>query len=185
METTTYVLPEAINAHRPWVGCESRDFAPNDNQKLVIAAVEEALASGLFYASDVLVFCTRELKLSEEQIAANFKCRVEGGIFAMECYYARNFIRARERYAAIDAYQQELKPVEGKVLGTLRFNDLKRTTGVVVVNVSGDQITLEGVRGRQRIRLTTDAMGIKCAMDRAAERGLRKTDFESFTTAPA
>ena len=127
--------------YQAWAGCEARGFIPSKNQKLVIAVVQAALDSGLFYTTDVRSFCAKAMGLTSEQDAANFQpARVEGGVFGMECYYARKYLDAMSRFAREDKAHAQLKPHVGQKLGTIMFNDFKRSTGAVVSEVKDNVI---------------------------------------------
>lgn len=180
-----YKLPEAKEMHNAWTRCEARGFIPSENQKLVIAVVKAALDSGLFYTTDVRSFCAKAMGLTSEQDAANFQpARVEGGVFGMECYYARKYLDAMSRFAREDKAHAQLKPHVGQKLGTIMFNDFKRSTGAVVSEVKDNVITLHFKRGKVLLGAEVSALVIKNAIDRAAEKQLRRDTFDQFT-APA
>lgn len=173
-----YTLPSALEVHSQWRACVARSFVPTHNQSFVISAVQAALDAGLFYTTDIRVFCGIQLALTQQQLEANFeRSKTEGGIFGMECYYARDYIRAQERFKTFDALKAQLKPYVGMKLGTLMFNDFKRTTSACIVELNGDDVVIEGKRGAYKVRFVTDLMAIKHAFDRAAEKGHRKESF--------
>jgi hypothetical protein len=69
----------------------------------------------------------------------------------------------------------------GTALGTLVFNDYKRTTGVVVADgTCDDSVVLNGKRGRAQVQITTGFLAIKSAFERATSLGMRKDSFEEF-----
>jgi hypothetical protein len=178
-----YELPS--DTYKDWQGYETRSFVPNARQSLVVDAVGAALQAGLYYSDEVREFCAKQLDISPEQAAVGIK-HVEGGAFAMDCYYSRGYLRARKAFELEAEHHRLLKPFVGQELGTLVFNDLKRTTGVKVTSIFADGYTLElwGKRGRSEVKVTTNATGIAEALDRAAKRGARKAGFaESFPSA--
>ena len=145
----------------------------------VIAAVQSALDANLFYTRDVLAHAIVQLGVTPEQAERNYKMRVEGGVIGMDTYYARCYIDAQAKAAAERVALQIIKPHVGQKLGTLMFNDFKRNTGMVVVAVSegGKMITLKGKRGAYSVSLACTAKNIEYAINRAAEKGLRKDNF--------
>lgn len=176
-----YSLPNADM--REWNGYPSRSFIPNDRQMLVVEAARKALAAGLFYSVDVLAFCIKELKATPEQVAAQFKCPVEGGFIGMDVYYARHYVEAQESHRQIDEATKMLKPAIGQVLGTLIFSDGKRSTNCVVTSITEDGLAfkLAAKRGNSTAVIGwINAIDIEHAMDRAAQRGARKAGFAAF-----
>jgi len=174
-----YELPE--NVYRDWDGYALESFQPNDRQKQVIDAVQAALDHKHFYSSDVLAYVSARLGVTEEQRAIGAS-KVEGGHVGMDCYYARRYIEARQAARVEKARAQQLGAFVGMQLGTLIFNDFKRTTGVEVVEVleAGRELSLRGKRGRATVVLRCNATSVACAIDRAAERKARKDRFEDF-----
>lgn len=179
---TNYVLPAALELHRSWHGCELESFVPSDNQKIVIAAVQAALAQGLYYTSDVLAFCKRRLALSAKDQEANFdRMRTEGGIFGMDCYYARNHLDAISRREKLKEIARMLQPQVGMSLGTLIFNDFKRSTNVrLLERVAANEWRMSLKRGKYDCTLVADVAAIKAGMDRAFEKKARKDNFADF-----
>lgn len=180
-----YALPDAKELPNSWAACEARGFIPSENQKLVIAVVKAALASGLFYTTDVRSFCAKAMGLTSEQEAAQFQhSRVEGGVFGMDCYYARKYLDATSRFASEDKAHAQLKPHVGQKLGTIMFNDFKRNTGAIVSEVNDRMITLHFKRSKCLLGAEVTALSIQHAINRAAEKQLRRDTFDQFT-APA
>ena len=180
-----YELP-AGDGYNEWLRNETRDFVPSARQRLVIQAVKAALDAGKYYSDEVREFCAKRLAISQEQASVGI-ARVEGGTFAMDCYYARGYLRAQENFAKQDSVRTLLKPFVGQKLGTLTFNDFKRNTGAMVKAISedGHTITISAKRGSVGVELACNAEQIARAMDRAAERGHRKASFEAtFAAAP-
>lgn len=180
MNYQKYELPG--NVYDDWAKCECRGFLPTARQQNVIAAMQSALSAGLYYTSDVVPHCAGLLKPNAEQ-AAEGRGRVENGTFGMDCYYARKYTDAVALFKKMDAAMAELKPYKGQKLGTLMFNDFKRNTGVVVTEVVGnDCIQIAGKRGSLALAWSANAIQIVCAINRAAERKLRKDDFVAFAS---
>lgn len=177
-----YALPE--NVYEEWHGCEGLTFLPNQRQQLVIEAVRTALGEGRYYTSDVHERCVELLKPTFDDLQVQ-KTKVEGGAVGMDFYYARGYIAAQQAFAAEREALSQLRPQVGMQLGTLMFNDFKRTTGVRVIEVMLDVLTLrlQGTRGSQTVQFTCGAVAVKSAMDRAAERDLRKGGFADFVRA--
>lgn len=182
-----YKLPEARSSlHDHWSGCELPGFVPNGNQMLVIAVVQSALAAGLYYTSEVREYCARALGLSEDDDKANFaQFRVEGGVFGMDCYYARKYLDARKVHAAEADACARLRPHVGQRLGTVMFNDFKRCTGAVITKVVGEKLELRCKRGTSLLTFEESVLSVKHAIDRAAEKKLRKDDFDAFVVPAA
>lgn len=174
----SYTLPTDY-ASDEWARCETKDFVPTARQSLVIEAVRQALSKGLCYADAIRLFVAEKLDVSDEILAANYKSRVEGGVFAMDCFYARNYLEAQERFRRDALVKALLKPHAGQKLGTLVFNDFKRCTGVTVVEAA-ERIVLACKRGPKPFRIEVEYASIRYAMDRAFDRGHRKENFNSF-----
>lgn len=174
----SYTLP-TDNSTDEWARCETKDFVPTARQSLVVEAVRQALSKGLFYSEAVRLFVAEKLDVSDEILAANYKARVEGGVFAMDCYYARRYVEAQERIQRDALVKALLKPHVGQKLGTLVFNDFKRCTGVTVVE-AGELIVLTCKRGPKPFSIEVEYESIRHAMDRAFVRGQRKENFNSF-----
>ena len=177
-----YELPEAKALHNSWDACQGRGYQPSENQKLVISAVQSALDAGLYYTNDVRDHCAKVMAISSQQDSANFaNARVEGGIFGMECYYARKYLEACSLHASEDKALAQLQPHVGQKLGTIVLNDGKRCTGAVVAEVDGASMWLQFKRGSSLMTCMAPVLSVKNAIDRAAEQKLRKDDFEQFT----
>lgn len=181
-------VPCAVDWHKDWAGYEVDGYQPTDRQRTIIDAVAAALAAGMFYSSEVRDFVAKTLGVTAEQAAAGTN-RVEGGDFGMDCYYARGYLGAQKRHEAERKSWSKLRPAQGMELGTLMFNDFKRMTGVVVTGLFGDGdpvsgkgmlVDLQGKRGSILVGIRVGASNIRCAMDRASERKLRKMNFEEF-----
>lgn len=177
-----YKLPEARSSlHDSWSGCELRGFVPNANQQLVIDVVRSALDAGLYYTRDVRDHCARAIGLNAVDDKANFQnMPVEGGVFGMECYYARKYLDARKVHAAEDEVSARLRPHVGQRLGTVMFNDFKRCTGAVITKVAGEKLELQCKRGTSLLTFEVSVLSVKHGIDRAAEKKLRKDDFDGF-----
>ena len=172
-----YRLPDARTYHDEWAPKERRDFTPSARQLVIIEAVRGALAAGCFYSSDVLKHCAASLSVSAADLAAqtpNF--RTEGGLFGMDCYHARGYLRARDLHAAEDAAAAELAAHVGQKLGPLIFSDFKLVRAATVETVSdgGRLLTFTGKRGTVPVHGETTALQIKHARQRAAERAARR-----------
>lgn len=94
----------------------------------------------------------------------------------MDCYYARGYLRARDRHTAEDAAAVELAPHVGQKLGPLVFSDFKlvRAATVSAVSECGRVVTFTGSRGTTRVQGECTPLQIKHARDRAAERAARR-----------
>lgn len=184
LERAVYRLPSAKDVSRNWDGRKQRGFEPTSSQVLVIDAVQAALGAGKFYSDEVVAYCAAFLGLSEEDRLANFdRTRVEGGMFGMDCYYARDYLQHCKDVAAEAQARTLLQLREGRALGVLVFNDGKRVTGCSVVEVRDDDTVLSGKRGSKILVLAAKATAIQHAMDRACERGFRRDDFARFVAA--
>lgn len=176
-----YVLPTQVEHHTQWAKVEHKDFVPNNNQQLVIDAVKAAIGSGLYYSAEIRSHVQIALAVSNDDAARNFKMAVEGGVLAMECYYAGKFIEASARRSALKSDYELLKPHHGLRLGTITFNDFKRLTGAIVECVREDVICITAKRGSLRVVLEANATQVKHAINRAHERNSRKDNFLDFT----
>lgn len=176
--TTRYELP--ANTFMDWHGCERYDFVLNLRQQRVVDAVQKALDAGNYFTKDVLAFCMQELQVTQEQ-AAVAVTRVEGGEVGMDLYYARKYLDKQRELQKAQAVLKLLQPRVGLQLGTIMFNDFKRITGAFITEVSGDglSMTVQGKRGYTVVAFSCNPLSIAYAIDRAAERKLRKTNFQA------
>ncbi|MDB5768031.1 MAG: hypothetical protein JWQ61_2845 [Collimonas fungivorans] len=142
----------------------------------VIEAVQRALDAGKFYTTDVLASVITDfgsyLRPGDTEVG---KGEVEGGIFGMEVYYAREFIRNQSARKALADAEGKLNLRVGTTLGTLVFNDFKVNTNCVVDAIDGATITVAGKRGKYVVKLETNALGIQYALERAFSKGKRKS----------
>lgn len=187
MQTTAYFLP--ANTYSDWRRNECEDFTPTDRQKLVMDVVQQAIDAGRYYTKDVLAFAKEALKPSAEELERGKG--TEGGEFGMDVYYARQANTAAKQFAVSREAWQHLRPIPGKNLGTIMFNDYKRITGATVIGFSGEgdittgkgmRMVIEGKRGSVKVRLEATASQVRCAIDRAHEKGLRKITFEQINS---
>lgn len=178
LDITNYA-PPASDPHKEWTRYQAADFTPTERQQVLIATLQSALNASLYYTSDVLVHCKTVLGITPEQAEPGSKT-VEGGWFGMDCYYARGYLDARKRLDAEDKAWVKLAPQVGDKLGTLTFNDYKRNTGMVIVEILEGAMKLSGKRGAVGVTLVATASQIGNAMDRAAERGQRKSGFAEY-----
>lgn len=173
-----YQLP--ANVYADWARNETRDFVPDDRQKLVIEVVRRAIEEeGLYYTKDVYAFCVKQLIPSPDDLAKGARV-VEGGQVGMDLYYARQYLDARKRFALEDQVAAQLRPQVGMVVGTLTLQDLKRYTGATITAVNGDELNLQVKRGSVEVRFTTTPLGLSRCMERAYEKKQRKTSFAEF-----
>lgn len=172
------------NTYVDWTGHQREDYAPTARQLPIIAAVASALDAGLYYSDAVRKHCATRLRITAEQSQVGAKY-VEGGEFGMDCYYARRYLDAQARFKGERETVALLKPQVGMLLGTLLCSDGKRTTGLKVIAIASDGITLtlQGKRGALPVQLFCSATSVRRGIDNAAERGHRKDDFAAFTAA--
>lgn len=173
-------LASCDQIYEDWVGSEARGFSPTQRQQILIDVVRAALQAGCHYDDDVMAHCARALSVPQDQLDAG-RASVHGGHFGYDLYYARRYLYAVKRISDENDAHAALKPAIGQNLGTLIFNsDFKQLTSVTVIAVEGMAVKLEGKRGASRWTVTTTAVGIKSAIERAHERGRRKDDFAAF-----
>lgn len=175
--------PPVGGAYEEWNGKGYKDFVPSERQLMVVEAVKAALAAGKYYSDEVRAFCADYLKVDSAFQQSKGPIRTEGGEFGMDCYYARQYLDAQKKHAANDKAMSLLKPYVGQKLGTLVFNDYKRTTGMTVISVFPEtgSVRVTGKRGSQTVETTAEATQIQSAMERAKTKGGRKDGFEEFT----
>jgi hypothetical protein len=182
--STRYELPAAGKCHDEWQLHKAVEFTPTPRQQLVMDAAARAIDSGLFYNVDVNAAVAADLGVTREQLARNTQ-RVDGGDFGYDVYFARGAVEAiRYRHMlANTAAALSLKP--GDNVGTLIFNDGKRTTGVVVetVGVDGASLVVQGKRAGKPIGLRCNVAALANAIRTAQERGGRKDTYEDFKLA--
>ena len=155
-----------------WRGYPAPSFQPTEAQQAMMNAVQAALDDGAFYSSEVLEHVAAQLHVTAKQRTVG--PGVEGGSLGMDCYYARDALRQREMNSKRAQAHSDLDPKVGRQLGTLMFNDYKRTTGCVIVEVDGPRIRIRGKRGSVTAEATTDALTLANAANRAVDRGVRK-----------
>lgn len=172
-----YRLPEDVGTD--WRRAEALDFEPDARQKIVMDAVEKAIADGVFYNRDMDEKVAEALGVDAD-VRSRKNSGTEGGDFGYDVYMARKAVEAKQRYAEIARVQAEQNFKVGDVLGTLIFNDFKVNTGVTVKAVNGDQIKLRGKRGAYSVTMETGPTNIKYAIERAHEKGKRKDSYEEF-----
>lgn len=179
MSVNQYTLPE--DPHLDWRGCETRGYLPTPRQAALLKVYAEARNAGLHYTSQILPVAAKQLGLTAEELARNHS-GVEHGDFGYDLYMARSCYEARLKHDAASHVQSLLGDLPcGTSLGTLVFNDFKRTTGVVVHESTGPNTkVLRGKRGRYQVEFKAELMQIKSAIERAASQGHRKDSFEEF-----
>lgn len=175
---TTY-SPPLDDPYKDWAGRFLPSFEPNERQKAVLNAVREALDSRLFYASDVLAFCIKRLGVTQAQADVDARS-VSGGRVGMDIFYARDALERTAFFAAERDVLIQLRPSVNQQLGTLVFNDGKRNSNMRITALSQDslQITMDGKRDKASVRIESTPVGIRTAIDRAAEAGFRRKNFE-------
>ena len=185
-EQTGYSLPDDVG--KDWTKYKSATFTPTPRQQIIMDAVQRALDAGAFYSDDILQRVARDLKVSAEVRASN-RSAVQGGDLGYDAYYARGALDARKEHAAEAKAREEMALKAGDELGTLVFNDGKVTTSVTVTGTDdAGRYELTGKRGPATVKVQAPAISIKFAIERAHERGKRKTSYAEFlserTTAP-
>lgn len=187
--TPTYEAPSR-KVHDDWIGAKSADYVPTPRQLPIIEVVREALSQGLFYTDAVLTYAQKALALTPEQIAAQpGRLTVEGGIFGMDCYYARCFIEACQARAREQDAWALLKPKVGAKLGTLVLNDglCARGAHITALPGVGDSATGKGLsirvnftRGRNKCSCTLGALQLRSAIEAAHNLGYRKSSLDEL-----
>lgn len=166
---------------KEWAACETSMFEPNARQTLLMQAVAIALDEGLFYNRDVDARVAQLLQATPEQLAAQSRrVRVEGGDFGCDVYMARKAVEAQRSRLRETALAQKLQLHVGENLGRLVFQGKVDSAVTVQEILPHGRFTLTSTRGRNRMRISTTATGISEAMDGAAARQARPTNFEQF-----
>jgi hypothetical protein len=174
---STYALPNALTYYADWCQNERRDFTPDARQAVVIEAVRAALAAGCYYTRDVTAACAASLSVSAADLATQTPGHAtEGGLFGMDCYYARGYLTAQAKHAAEDAAAAELAAHVGQKLGPLIFSDFKliRAATVTAVSPDGRALTFTGSRGTVRVQGECTPLQVRYARERATERAARR-----------
>ncbi|TJY57423.1 hypothetical protein E4T66_18625 [Sinimarinibacterium sp. CAU 1509] len=160
-----------------WRGHARPDYRPTARQQTLVDAVAVALAHGHERVADVCAAVAKELAIPEALLRRD---DAQGGVY-QDVYCAIQYLRHRADHRRHALAHEALAPVAGDILGTLVFNtNYKQTTGCVIESVDGTSITLLGKRGALCVRLQSTALGIRYAMDAAAERGRRRDGWEEF-----
>lgn len=176
MNAITFPLTKnCTEAHSRMHGMANRMGPLTQGELILIDSVRRALASGLFYTSDVLAFVIQDLNVSKEAQTIQAD-RVEGGLIGMEVYYARGYLDDVKRREANDAAAQKLALRIGQKLPQMMFTDYKMNSGCIVFDVSAKGRTAKIVakRGRQTVHINASACDIANAIERAAERKAQK-----------
>lgn len=173
-----YKLPDDAKQMARWNALKNGRETPDAHEKRMISAVEQALAAGLFYNTDVAKSVRETLGDYVPDQFWSIKNGVEGGPMGMEIYYARQVVEQRQKDAAVKAAAEALDLTPGKKLGVLIFNDFKRTVATMVKEAPDDGygVVLTGTRGSNKVELRTDALSIQGAIARAVEKGARAAE---------
>lgn len=179
MSTNDYHLTD--DPYKDWMGSEHRGYIPTPRQEALLKAYAAAKDAGKFYSNEVADFAANFLGLTAQDRARNVSC-VQGGDFSYDLYHARACHEARVKYRAEDTAKGALRGIKaGTSLGTLVFNDYKRTTGAFVTELPDpDTVVLQGKRGRALVTIATGSLAIKAAFERATSMGMRKDSFDDF-----
>ena len=175
MQTSFY--PLADSSYKRWQPIEAGAREPEPHEQRLLDAVERAIDAGCFYNTDVNAAVKADFGayLRPEDAARNHS-GVQGGDFEYEVYHARRVLDARRAAKALSDAEAELNLQPGTHLGSLVFSsDFKLNTGCTVAAIDGHDVKITGKRGRYIVTITTNALSIKHAMDRAFGRGKRKT----------
>lgn len=188
MTTSTVILEQRsaslyqppVCPHKDWQNRQREDFVPNQRQAIVLAAIQAGLDAKLDYSDDIMAFVITNLGITPQQVAKQFENPVAGGYLGMDLFYARDALRSQAAFAQERRVLKVLNPFVGQVLGSLTFNDFKRNTGMQVIGMSEDRrtLTLQGKRGRAVVTLECTPVQIMHAINRAAEKGARRDNFE-------
>lgn len=179
-----YTLPpEPMKVGDDWDGCAIEGYVPCPRRKLLMDAVEVALREGLFYNRDVVERVAALVQVSAQERSLQMRPAVEGGVFGYDVYMARKAVEAGEEHKLRRSLALAMQLREGENIGRLIFTC---TGGKVESAVTVNQVherghfTLISKRGAQQVRIHTDAIGLRDAIDAAARRARRKTNFEQF-----
>ena len=181
-----YRLPEGASLHASWEGSEILSFVPDSREKLVLDAVQAGIDAGIEYQREMADLVAKQLAVSEE-ILARGKNRVEGGDFGMDVYYAWRSIRGRaEAQRSLDVVAT-LKLTSGQKVGILVLNDGKQLSAATLESLDREtgRIVFHGSRGGRLWRVTLQGSGLVAAINRAAEKGRRKDDYEALVASRA
>lgn len=182
MSTQNYSLVD--DPYTDWLASERRGYTPTPRQQALLTAYAAAKEAGKHYSNEIAEFAANLLGLTPEDRSRNLTS-VQGGDFTYDLYYARKCHEAQVQYGAEDAAKGALQGIHaGTPLGTLVFNDYKRTTGVFVTELPDpNTVVLQGKRGRALVTITTGSLAIKAAFERATSMGMRKDSFDDFVQA--
>jgi len=177
--SSCYVTIDPRKLHADWCDYDHRGFAPNQRQRLLMDAIRQALAEGLF-DSEVVKNRVAQL-VGYERASDTNVLNVHGGDFGMDVYYARRARDAEVRHQAEAHAASEMCLHPEDVLGTLVFSDYKRTTSVKLLEaVDAWTWNFDGKRGSSRVTGTASVLLLKGAIDRAFEQGVRKGPYAQF-----
>lgn len=171
MNAITFPLTANCNEASNRMRSMARRMGPlTQGEMILIDSVRRALASGLFYTSEVLAFVVADLKVTEEAQAIQTK-HVEGGLIGMEAYYARGYLEDVQDREDNDEAAKNLGLHSGQKLPQLMFSDRKMNSACIVFEVGarGRTAKIAAKRGKQVIHIDAKARDILRAIERAAE----------------
>ena len=182
-DASRYQLPEG-DIHGDWKRYQSPDFKPTPRQQIIMDAVGQAKDEGLFYADGIKARAVELLQVSPEVLALN-KSNTDGGDVGYDLYYARNAVDAHRGNQKSRDISDAMDLKAGDVIGTLITSDYKQTTGVTIVSVGDDGLSVKfiGKRGAYSVSGEIGVDSIKASIDRAKEKGKRKDGYAEFVAA--
>lgn len=167
------VETERDAVYKRWQGSLLKEYAPLPYQAKLIASVQNALAKGKFYNTEVDAFVKDELGayIPEEAWQRNIT-GVQGGDVGYEIYHARKYVEAQQEYAAQAQAMADHGWQVGDKFSKLRTNDGRTYTGCEITSISEDgrHIVLASRRGGQSYDLTTEILSLAHMVERAGAR---------------
>lgn len=155
-------------------GVFSGQSEPDEWQAELMRLIEQAEGEGVFYTVDMMEWmkkhaCFVPVEWWDLQYSGT---QVEGGIMGMEIYSARCSVREKKEREADYKALENLR--EGQVIGTLRVNG-KRINKCVIKGFDNRAVKFTGVIGRYGCEFSTNARNVQYMIDKAIERGWRKS----------
>ena len=154
IEISTFDIREAWSSG-------SVDHQATPRQESLISSVERALSEGLYYTDEVRGHVARDLEINPIELEKQNPGlrKVDGGLFSMDVYHARNLLRHRQLVLANQRAVLRFGLHAGMKIGKAKING-KIMMAAFIVEVDGKQLKLEGRMGSKKVVVTLQAKDI-------------------------
>ncbi|UDM18861.1 hypothetical protein [Vogesella sp. XCS3] len=170
------VETEKDAVYKRWQGSLLKEYEPLPYQARLITAVQNAIANGKFYNTDVNAFVKDELGsyIPEEAWQRNVT-GVQNGDIGHEIYHAREYVESQQAYAAQAQAMAEHGWQAGDKFSKIRTNDGRTYTSCEINSISEDgrHIVLSSRRGGKSYELQTEILSLVQMVDRAGGKTIK------------